>query len=125
GRGIGFDTSGGGMLFPHDVFGGGEVIVGGGELEGGVSVVEIDEGLDGTLAEGTGSDEDRAAVIFQRAGDDFGGGGGVFVNQDDERDVRIRMVFSGLGGGNTVGGIGEGGGGGDGGGGGGGGDPGW
>ena len=78
------------------------VVVIGGEREAGV-FAEVVDGLHQALAEGGFAHDQRAVVILQRAGDDFGRRSGVAIDQHDDGEglavvaVRRHVVLVGVG----------------------------
>src|SRR5207302_10931410 len=62
-----------------------------GELHA-AAVLQLDDRLHAALAERRGADDDRAAVVLERAGDDLAGAGGAAVDEDHDRIVRLGVL---------------------------------
>jgi hypothetical protein len=71
---------------------GGSVVVVGREGQTGV-LGDLEDGLDEAFAEGGFADDEGAVVVLQGAGDDLSRGGGVAVDEDDDR-VFVRTLLA-------------------------------
>ena len=70
----------------------GQIVVGRGQFESRLAVLNWNDGLHGSLAIGATAHQQRTFMIPQCAADDFGRARRVLVHQDYDREVRLRAL---------------------------------
>src|SRR5690606_33792196 len=108
---VGIDAPLLGVFLAVDALAVGQVVVAGGQFDEGVAVGEREDHLHRAFAKGALADDGGAAEVLEGAGDDFGGAGGVLIDEDDDGEVDVIDIAVGTDFGRGIGGfaLGEGG----------------
>lgn len=83
------------VIWALDAAAGGRIIAGDGEEDGG-AIGERELALDKALAEGASPEDEAAVVVLDSAGHNFGSGGRILVDKDDERALFEKAAGGGI-----------------------------